>query len=198
MSRAHFGGVGHVVDIRPSQVLSTVASFSNLPMFFLQRNQRTTFWPFKCGNKILKHLSANTLLTLSCSRTSEFSPRNLMSHVRAAVVMSCPAPRRVRTLSFICLSVSLSSLGLPSDPFVCFIIRDSRKSSWKTFPLLLIDITQSSMPYILSRAWNVKCSKPIHIQMVISFKHISIGRSSEWEKPCLYAMMKCCSWYLKW
>ncbi|TVU43991.1 hypothetical protein EJB05_03413 [Eragrostis curvula] len=89
-------------------------------------------------------------LTRSFSRTSGFSPRNLMSHVRPAVVVSCPATSRVRMLSLSCESVSLS-VSSPAPSLACFLRSVWRKSFRTSPPSLLLDITESSISYIRPR-----------------------------------------------
>lgn len=94
-------------------------------------------------------------LTRSFCRTSGFSPRNLTSHVRPAVVVSWPATSSVRMLSLSCASVSLSA----SSP-ACFRSSVCRKSLGASPPSfrLLLSITESSIAYIrflaLSPRWN--------------------------------------------
>uniref|UniRef100_A0A0D9ZFG6 Uncharacterized protein n=1 Tax=Oryza glumipatula TaxID=40148 RepID=A0A0D9ZFG6_9ORYZ len=111
-------------------------------------------------------------------RASGFSPRNLMSHVSPAVVVSWPATSSVRMLSLSCASVSLSASRSPPPPppssssaaapsLACFRSSVWRKSLRTSPPSLLLAITESSIAYIRFLAFStdqtILISEIIHL-----------------------------------
>jgi len=140
----------------PPLLLSRIAWCSSCQCIVRILHFSVTNWQSK--------LISMSLFTLSFCKTSEFSPMNLMIHVRAAVVVSWPATSRVRILSFNCKSVSLleSSSSCSGASLLCFLRSVCRKSWWISVPARLLEIIESNIEYIRSRACTNK--------MVYSFK----------------------------
>lgn len=123
-------------------------------------------------------------ITLSRAKTSGFSSRNLMSHVRAAVVVSWPAISKVNMLSFNCVSVSFSLLSSPCESYLlCFCIRDSKKSCCELFPVFLLEIIESNMAYILSRAWSDE--NKVSVLSIIIFLQSFKLRGINYQSLCI-------------
>ena len=91
------------------------------------------------------------VFTLNCLQNSWIFIKKFDELCMRIVVVSWPATSRVNILSFNYLSVSLFSSSSPSS-LLCFITKDPKKSCWNSWPLLLREIVESNISYILSRA----------------------------------------------